>query len=215
MEKKMFGEKPMRVFQCYRMFYGEVPTYKNSNNYVELYEKCQSMMAFLDLFGYSLLYTEEEELKRWYQSDYRFQLQYVPCTCPELDAPIGAMNQILDGKEKEEIEEYYQYSISERAFYDEEITSRLGGLIREFSVEHKMDIVTVLIELRKVLKSEDKMPVTEEAVELKRFAQEELLPLTDLTKEYSANDPRYIEFLKKYLKTPKSSENKVKQINNN
>lgn len=52
--QKMISEKSLKILQCYRMFYGEVPEYKKEKDYYELYTKCQAMMTLLSEFGYNI-----------------------------------------------------------------------------------------------------------------------------------------------------------------
>ena len=95
--KRMLGEKPMRILQCYFMFYDEVPTYKEQNQYGDFYLKVQAMMSFLDDFGYSLLYKSGEEPERWYAPN-RYLVVSDFQVSPELDPCIYAFNQELEGK---------------------------------------------------------------------------------------------------------------------
>ena len=208
-EKRMLGEKSQRLLQCYCMFYGEVPTYKTQEKYREIYEDIQLMMNFLDSFGYSLIYTSKDQpLKRWYCPN-RYLSKYF--TAPELDAPIYMLNRELEGKTKEEIEDYYQERLRRNPFYDEEITSRIGLLIEHYAKTNSESKKTVLRDLTipqnfKITLQNEKEENLEEVM---KYAKTIFYPVVDLTKEYAINDPRYLEFVKKYLKIPEKEKQKI------
>lgn len=213
-KKRMLGEKPMRVLQCYFMFYKEVPTYKNQKEYGDFYIKVQAMMSFLDAFGYSLLYTsEEEEPKRWYTPSHHLTISNLQVS-PEIDPLIHAFNQELEGKTKEEIQEYYQESLERKTYYDPEITARIGELVREFSSSRNRDIVDVLRDLTTPKSFKDRVEFKEyedDLQDLMEYAKDVFLPVTIITKGYSIEDPRYLEFLRKYLRPTESHKEKRKE----
>lgn len=213
-EKKLIGEKPMRVLQCYYMFYGEVPTYKSQEQYSEIYIKTQAMMSFLDLFGYSLTYTSSNEpLKRWYCPSRHFSWGDIMIS-PEIDASINVFNQVLEGMDESDFKGYYQKGMENMAFYDEEITSRIGNLVKEYATTREEDVVDVLRKLTTPRNFRDRLEGQDyenHLQDLMEYAKSTFLPVINLTKEYSINDPRYLEFLKKYLRLPETNKEKRKE----
>lgn len=213
-QKRMLGEKPMRVLQCYFMFYGEVPTYKSQKDYGDFYIKVQAMMSFLDVFGYSLLYQSEgEEPKRWYTPSHHLIVSNLQVS-PEIDPLIHAFNQELEGKTKEEIQEYYQESLERKIYYDPEITARIGELVKEFASSRNRDIVDVLRDLTTPKSFKDRVEFKEygdDLQDLMEYAKDAFEPITIITKEYSIEDPRYLQFLRKYLKPTEPNKEKRKE----
>lgn len=200
-QKRMLGEKPMRVLQCYFMFYDEVPTYKDQQQYGDFYLKTQAMMSFLDAFGYSLLYTAEGKLKRWYTLNRSLLVSNFQVS-EELDPLIYAFNQELEGKSEEEIREYYQESLERETYYDPEITKRIGDLVREYASTRNRDMVEVLRDLTTPKSFKDRIEscdYEEDLQDLMKYAEDAFFPVLTLTKEYSINDSRYLEYLRNYL----------------
>ena len=217
MEKeKMLGEKPMRVLQCYFMFYDEVPTYRDEEQYGDFYIKVQAMMSLLDAFGYSLLYTsEEEEPKRWYTPNRYLELSNLQVS-PELDPCIQAFNQELYGKTEEEIQEYYQEGLERETYYDSEITARIGGLVREFASTRNREIVDVLRDLTTPKSFKDRVEFGdygEDLQDLMEYVKDVFFPVVTITKEYSIHDSRYLEFLRKYIKPVEPNKEKANSYN--
>jgi len=211
-EKKMLGEKPMRILQCYFMFYDEVPTYKDEKQYGDFYIKVHAMMSFLDSFGYSLLYLPGGELKRWYHPSRYLGISDIQVS-PELDPCVNAFNQELKGKTEEEIQQYYQTSLERKTYYDPEITARLGGLVREYALSRNRDIVGVLKDLTTPKSFKERVEsgdYTEDLEDLMEYAKEAFVSVVMITKEYSIEDPRYLEFLRKYLKPLDKNKEKLK-----
>ncbi len=212
-QKRMLGEKPMRVLQCYFMFYDEVPTYKEQQQYGDFYLKTQAMMSFLDAFGYSLFYTKDGNVERWYHPSFHLAISDLDVS-PELDPLINAFNQELEGKNEEEIKEYYQESLKRETYYDPEITKRIGELVREYASTRNRDIVSILRNLTTPKIFKDRVEFCdygEDLQDLMEYVKDVFFPVTVITKEYPINDSRYLEFLRKYLnpvEPPKEKEKK-------
>ncbi len=233
--EKIIDENSLKIFQCYCMFYGEVPEYKSEEDYYELYMRCQAMMTLLSEFGYNKKRQamDRPEICIWYHPQrYFYELK----VSPELDIAIDALNQKLKGKSLEYIEEYYKEIRVCNPLFDEEITTRIGEIIKEYVKTKRMNEVDVLrqmtniLEAKRMIKSRSQRMIIFTTEEIRKelesiqkyhpiknledmiwFIREKLSILYDQEKPYSILEPQYKKLVINCLPPKKTGVQKVIQ----
>lgn len=224
----------IRLFQCYRMFYQEIPNYETREGYLETANKMRIMMTFLSEFGYGWSYGQGFATHQWYEPN-KFSYEHEFMISTQLERPIVLLYERFRNYSEESLENQYQESIKTKPLYDCEVTSMIGKVIDEYSETRNMNKIDVLRQMSNILNIRHSLikkfnPSNESYLEKLQselrerqkkypiqnfedmilFLRENFKVFLDYQNMYSINDPMFLEYVKKMLKKSPQDKRKIK-----